>query len=123
MLTRKGRVLLGEDDLSLSYVIKDNLVDAGYEVIVCPDGQTAIDQFEKLLKEDKNGISKEVRSIAHMNLGLAYYDLNDDFEVAKRELVQAINIDPNNPHSYYNLGVLYYTEEGSIEKAKKFIKK
>ncbi len=47
MATRKGRVLLAEDDLSLSYVIKDNLVDAGYEVAVCPDGQTAIDQFEK----------------------------------------------------------------------------
>lgn len=47
MTTRKGRVLLAEDDLALSYVIKDNLVEAGYEVIVCPDGQTAIDQFDK----------------------------------------------------------------------------
>lgn len=47
MNTRKGRVLLAEDDLALSYVIKDNLVDAGYEVMVCPDGQSAIDQFEK----------------------------------------------------------------------------
>lgn len=47
MTTRKGRVLLAEDDLALSYVIKDNLAEAGYEVIVCPDGQTAIDQFDK----------------------------------------------------------------------------
>lgn len=47
MITKKGRVLLAEDDLALSYVIKDNLADAGYEVVVCPDGQTAIDQFEK----------------------------------------------------------------------------
>lgn len=47
MTTRKGRVLLAEDDLALSYVIKDNLADAGYEVTVCPDGQTAIDQFDK----------------------------------------------------------------------------
>lgn len=47
MTTRKGRVLLAEDDLALSYVIKDNLVEAGYEVVVCPDGQTAIDQFDK----------------------------------------------------------------------------
>lgn len=47
MTTRKGRVLLAEDDLALSYVIKDNLAEAGYEVIACPDGQTAIDQFDK----------------------------------------------------------------------------
>jgi len=43
----KARVLLAEDDLSLGYVIKDNLVDAGYEVILCPDGQSAIDKFDK----------------------------------------------------------------------------
>lgn len=44
---KKGKVLLAEDDLSLGYVIKDNLVDAGYEVVLCPDGQTAIDKFDK----------------------------------------------------------------------------
>lgn len=47
MATRKGKVLLAEDDLALGYVIKDNLVDAGYEVTVCSDGQSAIEQFEK----------------------------------------------------------------------------
>lgn len=47
MATRKGKVLLAEDDLALSYVVKDNLADAGYEVTVCPDGQSAIEQFEK----------------------------------------------------------------------------
>src|SRR5215467_2025475 len=44
---KKGKVLLAEDDLSLGYVIKDNLVDAGYEVVLCPDGQTAIEKFDK----------------------------------------------------------------------------
>src|SRR5215467_3872631 len=44
---KKGKVLLAEDDLSLGYVIKDNLADAGYEVILCPDGQAAIDKFDK----------------------------------------------------------------------------
>lgn len=39
--------MLAEDDLSLGYVIKDNLVDAGYEVVLCEDGQTAIDKFDK----------------------------------------------------------------------------
>ncbi|HVY76403.1 MAG TPA: response regulator transcription factor [Puia sp.] len=43
----KAKVLLAEDDLSLGYVIKDNLTDAGYEVALCPDGQTAIDKFNK----------------------------------------------------------------------------
>jgi DNA-binding response OmpR family regulator len=47
MQTIKSKVLLAEDDLSLGYVIKDNLADAGYEVILCPDGQAAIDKFSK----------------------------------------------------------------------------
>jgi DNA-binding response OmpR family regulator len=47
MLTKKVKVLLAEDDLSLGYVIKDNLQDAGYEVVLCPDGQTALDKFDK----------------------------------------------------------------------------
>jgi DNA-binding response OmpR family regulator len=47
MQTDKRKVLLAEDDLSLGYVIKDNLIDAGYEVVLCPDGQSAIDKFNK----------------------------------------------------------------------------
>jgi DNA-binding response OmpR family regulator len=47
MQTSKRKVLLAEDDLSLGYVIKDNLIDAGYEVVLCPEGQSAIDQFNK----------------------------------------------------------------------------
>jgi len=47
MQTAKSKVLLAEDDLSLGYVIKDNLADAGYEVILCPDGQAAIDKFSR----------------------------------------------------------------------------
>ncbi len=43
----KSKILLAEDELSLGYLIKDNLVEAGYEVVLCPDGQTAIDQFNK----------------------------------------------------------------------------
>lgn len=47
MTTKKGKVLLAEDDLSLGYVIKDNLAEAGYEVVLCTDGQMAIDKFDK----------------------------------------------------------------------------
>jgi DNA-binding response OmpR family regulator len=47
MQNTKAKVLLAEDDLSLGYVIKDNLADAGYDVVLCPDGQSAIDKFDK----------------------------------------------------------------------------
>src|SRR5882757_11098788 len=46
-MNTKSKVLLAEDDLSLGYVIKDNLADAGYEVILCADGQAAIEKFSK----------------------------------------------------------------------------
>jgi DNA-binding response OmpR family regulator len=46
-MTAKSKVLLAEDDLSLGYVIKDNLADAGYDVVLCADGQAAIDKFGK----------------------------------------------------------------------------
>ncbi len=43
----KAKVLLAEDDLSLSFVIKDNLQDAGFEVTHCTDGETAWQKFQK----------------------------------------------------------------------------
>src|SRR5450755_2272524 len=43
----KIKVLLAEDDLALGYVIKDNLIDAGYDVVLCADGQAAIEKFNK----------------------------------------------------------------------------
>ncbi len=46
-MSTKAKVLLAEDDLSLGYVIKDNLADAGYDVVLCADGQAAIDKFSK----------------------------------------------------------------------------
>jgi len=46
-MSRKTKVLLAEDDLQLSFVIKDNLEESGYEVFACPDGETAWDYFQK----------------------------------------------------------------------------
>ncbi len=43
----KAKVLLAEDDTTLAFVVKDNLEEAGYEVIWCSDGETAIQQFQK----------------------------------------------------------------------------
>lgn len=43
----KAKVLLAEDDLSLGFVIKDNLQDSGFDVTHCPDGESAWQQFQK----------------------------------------------------------------------------
>ncbi len=43
----KARILLAEDDENLSELMKDALEDEGYAVLVCADGQSAIDVFDK----------------------------------------------------------------------------
>lgn len=43
----KARVLLAEDDRQLGFVIKDNLQESGFEVVLCENGQIAIDRFNK----------------------------------------------------------------------------
>jgi DNA-binding response OmpR family regulator len=43
----KGKVLLAEDDASLGFVIKDSLQEEGYGVVLCTDGQAAIQRFDK----------------------------------------------------------------------------
>jgi DNA-binding response OmpR family regulator len=47
MPEKKFKVLLAEDDLQMGFIIKDNLEDEGFEVINCPDGETAWDQFQR----------------------------------------------------------------------------
>jgi len=46
-MAAKAKVLLAEDDASLGFIMKDALEEDGYEVVHCPDGQTAIDRFNK----------------------------------------------------------------------------
>ena len=43
----KAKVLLAEDDTALSFVIKDNLQDEGYQVTHCTDGEAAWQKFQK----------------------------------------------------------------------------
>jgi DNA-binding response OmpR family regulator len=43
----KTTILLAEDDLQLGFIIKDNLEEAGFEVINCPDGEAAWEYFRK----------------------------------------------------------------------------
>lgn len=46
-MEKKTRILLVEDDLNLGFVVTDNLEEAGYAVVHCPDGQTAWEHFQK----------------------------------------------------------------------------
>jgi DNA-binding response OmpR family regulator len=46
-MEKKSRILLVEDDLNLGFVVSDNLEEAGYAVVHCPDGQSAWEQFQK----------------------------------------------------------------------------
>ena len=48
------------------------LLNRGRNCLDSEDYTTAVEYFEKLLKKGDD-ITREVRSIAHMNLGLAYY--------------------------------------------------
>jgi DNA-binding response OmpR family regulator len=40
-------ILVAEDDLQLGFIIKDNLEEAGFAVINCPDGEIAWEQYQK----------------------------------------------------------------------------
>jgi DNA-binding response OmpR family regulator len=77
MQRTKSKVLLAEDDLALGFVIKDNLSDAGYDVVLCPDGQAAIDKFDKnefdiclldVMMPNKDGfaVAKKIRQQSDM---------------------------------------------------------
>lgn len=46
-MQEKTKVLIAEDDLQMGFIIKDNLEEEGYEVINCPDGEIAWEQFQK----------------------------------------------------------------------------
>ena len=46
-MQQKIKILVAEDDLQLGFIIKDNLQEAGFDVINCPDGETAWEQYQK----------------------------------------------------------------------------
>lgn len=64
------KILIAEDDLQLGFIIKDNLEEEGYEVINCPDGETAWEQFQK-----------RAPHICLLDINLPY---RDGFSVAKK---------------------------------------
>jgi DNA-binding response OmpR family regulator len=44
-MSAKAKILLVEDDASLGFVVKDSLEEAGYEVLLCNDGESGWQQF------------------------------------------------------------------------------
>jgi len=46
-MQQKTKILLAEDDLQLGFIIKDNLEEAGFQVVNCPDGETAWEHYQK----------------------------------------------------------------------------
>jgi DNA-binding response OmpR family regulator len=46
-MQQKIKILVAEDDLQLGFIIKDNLEEAGFHVINCPDGEVAWEYFQK----------------------------------------------------------------------------
>jgi len=47
-MAEKIKVLLAEDDLQMGFIIKDNLQESGFEVINCPDGDSAWEYYRKM---------------------------------------------------------------------------
>jgi DNA-binding response OmpR family regulator len=64
------KILVAEDDLQLGFIIKDNLEEEGYDVINCPDGESAWEQFQKRAPD-----------ICILDINLPY---RDGFSVAKK---------------------------------------
>ena len=44
---RKSKILYVEDDVTLSFVTRDNLELRGYSIDYCEDGETALEMFRK----------------------------------------------------------------------------
>ena len=47
MHPEKVKILLAEDDTNLGFVIRDNLMQHGFEVVLCKDGEEAYRQFQE----------------------------------------------------------------------------
>ena len=69
-MEKKIKILLAEDDLQLGFIIKDNLEEAGFEVINCPDGDAAWEQYQK-----------KAPDICILDVNLPY---KDGFSLAKK---------------------------------------
>src|SRR3979411_1735851 len=77
MQNLRATILLAEDDYALASVMKDALEDEGYKIVHCPDGQVAIEKFDKdkfdiclldVMMPNKDGfaVAKKIRQQSDM---------------------------------------------------------
>src|SRR5436190_4719025 len=69
-MQEKIKILVAEDDLQLGFIIKDNLEDAGFQVVNCPDGETAWEYYQKTSPD-----------VCILDINMPY---RDGFSVAKK---------------------------------------
>ncbi|TAE00351.1 MAG: DNA-binding response regulator [Bacteroidetes bacterium] len=72
-MSTKAKILLVEDDVNLGFVTQDNLEMHGYEIVLCQDGMSALQTFQKqtfdlcifdvmLPKLDGFGLAEKIRA-------------------------------------------------------------
>ncbi len=69
-MQQKIKILVAEDDLQLGFIIKDNLEEAGFQVINCPDGEAAWEYYQKTTPD-----------VCVLDINMPY---RDGFSVAKK---------------------------------------
>ena len=69
-MQEKIKILVAEDDLQLGFIIKDNLEEAGFQVINCPDGEAAWEYYQKTIPD-----------LCILDINMPY---RDGFSVAKK---------------------------------------
>ncbi|MFY9565184.1 MAG: tetratricopeptide repeat protein, partial [Nitrososphaeraceae archaeon] len=100
----------------------DNGNDQGYKKAM-EEFQSVIDKYhDKKYDKKTQSIRQELgelATLAHNNRGVCYLSKGDD-EKAKKEFIQALNIDDSSPLARYNLGILYY-KKGEKDRASRLI--
>ena len=69
-MQEKIKILVAEDDLQLGFIIKDNLEEAGFQVVNCPDGEAAWEYYQKTTPD-----------VCILDINMPY---RDGFSVAKK---------------------------------------
>ncbi len=69
-MQQKTKILVAEDDLQLGFIIKDNLEEAGFQVVNCPDGEAAWEYYQKTAPD-----------LCILDINMPY---RDGFSVAKK---------------------------------------
>ncbi len=79
-------------------------VKSGFENLKAKDYKSAQDSFEQALRHYDSDIA------GHLGLGIAYFHLRED-RLSERELLRAIELDPNESTTYQVIGELYYRKD------------